>query len=280
MYRLRKVTSKIDLIYRKLTSGSRVLPDFLVAGTQKGGTTSLYNYLLQHPDVLPARQKEIHYFNTHRLQGKGPAWYRSNFPFEKEIEEGPGRRKITGEATPFMYSFHVPRAVSALVPEVKLVFLLRHPVDRAYSHYQHNSRREGREDLSFSQAIRKEEERIGEEARAVENDETYPDSANRMYSYVARGFYSVQLKRWMDHFPGEQIMIRKSEDLFNDPEKIVNEVTDYLQLPSFEYDLSRIENKGNYESGLNRSDVEFLNDRFKEEYQKIKDLTGIVFEPL
>src|SRR5579885_2674785 len=138
--------------YRTITSSIRLLPDFIIIGTQRGGTTSLYAYLGQHPQIAPAVIKEVHFFDNNYERGVG--WYRTQFPFliEKSIAKNIGQQNfITGEASPYyLFHPHVPERAAKVVPGAKLIVLLRNPIDRAYSHYYHEVEL-GHEKLSFEQ---------------------------------------------------------------------------------------------------------------------------------
>jgi hypothetical protein len=154
-----------------LTRGMRLLPDFIIIGGQRCGTTSLFNYLTQHPDVFPSCPKEVHYFSIH--YHKGVNWYRSHFPLVMQksyVERGHDRRFVAGEATPYYIAHpHAPQRIAETVPEAKLIVLLRNPVDRAYSHY-HYEVKNGLETLSFAEAIDREDERLaGEQAARGRN---------------------------------------------------------------------------------------------------------------
>jgi Sulfotransferase domain len=146
------------------------LPDFLILGTENGGTTTLHWTLCQHPHVEPATKKEVHFFDSHRWFEKGIGWYRSRFPAPAW---GDGRRVITGEASPY-YLLHpfAPHRASITVPDAKLIALLRNPVDRAYSAYKHRVLT-GRESLSFEEALDAEEERTSGELEKMLSDESY-----------------------------------------------------------------------------------------------------------
>ena len=152
---------------KRLTSRFRHRPAFLIIGAQKGGTTSLYNYLLQHPQVKPAWVKEIHYFDIHHQ--KPLSWYRAHFPLSLPDRFGSRNTgpRYTGEATPY-YLFHplAPRRAAVAVPEARLICLLRNPIDRAFSHYNHN-RRKGREKRTFTRAVRDELRWMPSEAERV-----------------------------------------------------------------------------------------------------------------
>lgn len=205
-----------------LTSPLRALPDFLIIGTQRGGTSALYRYLSLHPQILPASRKEIHYLD--RWFGRGDLWYRSHFPTRRRLA---GRAALTGEATP-NYLFYPPAAQRArqLVPEARLIVLLRDPVDRAHSAWRLMVAG-GYESLSFEEAIRREPERIGS---ADGSDQ--PSPALFRYSYVSRGHYAEQLERWFGFFPRESFLVLSSEDLFQRPDLVCHQVLEFLGLPA------------------------------------------------
>ena len=136
--------------YRLLTSSLRSLPEFLVIGGQKCGTTSLHRYMKQHPNIIPPYKKDSGYFDANYYRGF--SWYRAFFPLRSQMDKlrTGGQHYTTGEVTT-TYIHHplaAGRAAKALTGEVKIIALLREPAARAYSHYQHMVRT-GREDLSF-----------------------------------------------------------------------------------------------------------------------------------
>ena len=178
--------------YGERTSDQRPLPDFLVIGTKRGGTTSLWRYLIQHPLVprlFPAwNTKTSHYFedNFHR----GEAWYRSHFPTARQraaLERRHGAPPKAGEAAPF-YMFHPlgSSRVATVMPGARIVVLLRDPVERAYSHWKER-RTEGVEPLGFAEALAAEESRTAGERERLITDPTYVSNAYDWYSYRARG---------------------------------------------------------------------------------------------
>jgi hypothetical protein len=207
--------------YGRATAGVRPLPDFLIIGAQKAGTTALYAYLRRHPGITGPSWKEVSYFDRH--YDRGEAWYRGNFP-----NRARARGKLVGEASP-SYIFHPlgPERVRALVLEALLVALVRNPVDRALSHYHHEVAL-GREPLSFEDALDAEDERLrGEEERLVA-DPRYFSRAWWSHAYKARGRYAEQLERWLAVFPREQLLILPSEDLGAEPERAHARVLDFL----------------------------------------------------
>lgn len=227
--------------YRELTTRDRVLPDFIIIGVQKGGTSSLFQYLLQHPDIFPGYKKEVKFFdgNYH----KGLDWYRYNFPLKSQMSDP---MALTGEASP-SYVFHplVPERIKESLPNIKLVLLLRNPIARAFSHYQGNLRK-GHEELSFEEAIEREQGRLEGEKEAIIADQHYPMYKYLVYSYLARGIYIEQIKNWFNSFPREQILILKSEELYNAPQEVYSRVLAYLGLPDLKLENFEIFNLGRY----------------------------------
>lgn len=230
--------------YRVWTSPFRLLPSFLIIGVQKGGTTSLYRYLEDHPSIAGAFTKEVHFFDNHTRDykyGKGMSWYRSNFVYDtnrffKQFSHQPNI--ITGEGSPdYIFDVHAPKRIATHLPKAKIIILLRDPVDRAYSHYLHNSRADwdpDREKLSFEDAIATEPDRLDGEYEKLVQEESYFSYNYMHYSYLKRGLYADQLKVWFQLFPREQILILKSEDFFVSPGKVFQEVLSFLQLPPWE----------------------------------------------
>src|SRR6187200_1451927 len=155
----RKVARSAIWAYGTATARGRPLPDFLVIGAQKAGTTALYAYLRWHPGITGPSWKEVSFFDRHWWRGE--AWYRGQFPLR-------AGGRLVGEASP-SYLFHplAPERARSLVPDAKLIALVRNPVDRAYSQYQHAVAL-GREPLSFEDALAAEDERlVGEVERLL-----------------------------------------------------------------------------------------------------------------
>ena len=216
------------VLLRKIKRGFGLgsLPDFLIIGATKGGTTSVYHTLTQHPDVLSSTKKEIQYFTLHFDENL--SWYKSYFPSFKKI-----RGKITGEASPY-YLFHplAPERIHKLSPEVKLIVLLRNPVDRAFSHYVHNIDH-GQEKLeSFEEAIEAEEKRISKDVQKVLNGEYSFD--HHKHTYLSRGEYAKQLERWFKYYGRENFLIIKSRDLFLNPQQEYKKMFDFLGIKQYD----------------------------------------------
>lgn len=210
---------------KKTVDYARFLPDFLIIGAQRCGTTSLYSYLISHPNVTPAKQKEVHFFDTNFAQGL--EWYASHFDDRND-------ETITGEASPY-YVFHplAPWRIAHLIPDVKLFLLLRNPVARAYSHYWHEARI-GAESLPFEEAVQKESERLAGEAERIVSGDNYYSFNHHHYSYLSRGIYVDQIQLWMELFRREQILIIKSDDFFMNPPSVLKEIFTFLKIPDVE----------------------------------------------
>jgi Sulfotransferase domain len=237
---VRTTAKKALRAYGMMTGQWRSLPDFLIIGAKRGGTTSLYNYLLEHPWVTPLfpsveNIKGIHFFD--RNFDRGVTWYRSHFPsvgYKASIERMKKRRAIAGEASPY-YLFHplVPARAHGVVPHAKLIVLLRNPVDRAYSHYLERTRN-GTEPLSFEEALAREPERLKGELDRLLKEESYYSFAHEHYSYVSQGLYLDQLEQWWSVYPRDQVCLIRSEDFFDDPNEVYRRVLEFLELPPWE----------------------------------------------
>jgi hypothetical protein len=220
--------------YLAATSGLRMLPDFIVIGTQRGGTTSLYRYLAAHPGVAPTLvSKGVHYFDVGYERSE--AWYRGHFPpraYRSWRRHVAGQPLITGEASPY-YLFHpaVPERVAAMLPDVKLIAMLRDPVKRAFSHYHHEFEGGFETLTSFEEAIDAEAGRLEGEAERLVADPGYESFEHQHHSYLARGRYAEQLEAWFTHFPRERFLIFTSEEFYRDTASIYEAVQDFLGIP-------------------------------------------------
>lgn len=238
------------------------LPDFLIIGAMKGGTSSLYRNIVNHPQIVSASKKEVHFFD--KKYDQGLEWYLNHFPPPTENKE----HYVTGEASP-RYLIHpdAPKRAYDTLPKVKLIALLRNPVDRAYSHYHHMERK-GKEPLSFEESVERERVQFNQNMEQVL--ENYKAISS---SYLTRGIYVDQLKRWMKYFPKEQFLILKSEDFFTDPQSTFNKVTDFLNLPEWDFLNQKQWNVGQY----NMMDVQIreqLQAFFKPYNERLYELLG------
>jgi hypothetical protein len=191
------------------------LPSFLIVGAMRSGTTSLYRYLVEHPNVFLPGIKEVHFFDD--KYDLGLTWYSDQF------SKGVSFRQV-GEATPnYMYDPVAIERIGHDLPRALLVLILRNPVDRAYSHYLHNRVR-GKERLSFEDALAAEPQRL---VRSPVD--------RRMYSYADRGRYLPQLSAIFKEFPPASVSVLVFDDLVRDPRSVVRRVCEFLDVdPKFE----------------------------------------------
>lgn len=192
---------------------------FLIAGTQKGGTTALAQFLAQHPQIFISRRKELHFFDTDkyfRTSTPDYAWYHQHF-------EGSEGYRAVGEATPiYMYWPAAAPRIKAYNPAMKLIMLLRNPAERAYSDYI-MERRRGFEYWPFRWAVR------FERVRSMLSPPTW----RRLHLYTSRGFYSQQIKRLLQFFPREQMLFLKTEELREEHERTLQRVCAFLGIDPF-----------------------------------------------
>ena len=245
---IRAIDQRLARTVRRLSASLRLLPDFIIIGAQRCGTTSLYAYLCSHPAVVPAAKKEIHFFDG--ACKDNPQVYRSYFPTRlyKSYRQLVRRQTtVTGEASPY-YLFHplAPYNASRMLPRVKLIVLLRNPIERAYSHYWHEVRT-GYESLSFEQAIECEGERLkGERERTILHKGAYRSVAHQRFSYLARGIYADQIEVWQRLFHKEQMLILRSETFYAEPAATLGRVADSLGLSPHTFKADIVYQQGNY----------------------------------
>ncbi|WP_433699845.1 sulfotransferase [Nocardiopsis sp. CA-288880] len=214
-----------------MTSSARAVPDFLICGAQRAGTTSLFKALGRHPAVTgPTLRKGVHYFDTG--YGRGLDWYRSHFPLRATLRARRGRPGVrVFESSPY-YLFHPLAAerIARTLPDVRVVVILRDPVERAYSAHAHESAR-GFETEPFALAVELEAKRLsGEEERLV-GDPGYRSHAHQHHGYVARGHYADQLLRMERHLGRDRIHVVDHADLFDGTARALTGIERFLGLP-------------------------------------------------
>ncbi|MBN1797232.1 MAG: sulfotransferase domain-containing protein [Spirochaetales bacterium] len=258
--------------YWRATWRRRSLPDFIIIGAQKSGTSSLYSYLFQHPQVLPSFGKEVHFFdgglnpNIDNFK-KGHAWYRAHFPLKKKL----GSHSKTFEASP-LYIFNplTPKRIFDLIPQVKIIALLRNPTERAISHYFHEKRK-GRESLPIMEALQKEEERL----HSVLENKDYKNTIFIRYSYKSRGLYRQQLDRFLTYFPRSQILVLSSEEFFGKPAATLKQVFEFVGVDTgFKIKDLRPRNVASNKSRVDPDVYKYLNNFFLPHNQALYQLVG------
>ena len=260
--------------YIDFTGAFHILPDFLIIGAVRAGSTSLYEGLKTHPNVFGSKIKEIYFFdaNFHR----GVNWYKRFFPskWKKfQITKIHKKKFLTGEATPHYISYsHAPKRVFNLIPNVKLIVILRNPIDRAYSQYQSRVSA-GTEPLSFDDAIKKEDIRLENVLKKMEEDENYIHNNFFRYSYLHHGIYVNGLRKWMETFPKNQFLILKAEEFYQKPAIIFESIQKFLGLPKFHPANYAHYNLGKYDD-MNTETRKFLHEFFKPYNEELYKFLG------
>lgn len=234
------------------------LVNFLICGSQKSGTSALAEYLKQHSAICMAKRKEVHFFDKEHLfndRGVNYEFYHSFFQ--------PGDNHLAiGEATPvYMYWTRAAKRIWQYNPDMKLIVILRNPVDRAYSHWNMEIHR-GNETIPFEEAIINEAERC-KEALPLQH---------RFFSYTDRGFYSKQLERLWSYFPRDNTLILKNEDLRSHPRKTLNEICAFLELDYFEEITPLLIHKRSYTNDMNTRERTLLKNIFESEIKNLEKM--------
>lgn len=242
---------------RLLTAHQRALPNFLIIGARKAGTTSLYRYLIDTGSVIPAFKKEPFFFN--RYYRKGILWYRHFFPLKRELLASAGQ--ITGEAsTNYLNGAETPVRVRRHLPDVRLIALLRDPVDRAISHYRHNVMG-GIEKRSMAVALDPEGSSIVAES----------------HDYLGGGKYAEHLTRWHENFDAQQILILVSEEFFAEPAAAVGNVLEHLEVEAKKRPKYVVYNETKSSERVDQQLVTRLREFYAKEY---RDLEQFLERPL
>jgi hypothetical protein len=220
--------------YGQLTAPGRMTPSFLVCGGQRCGTTSLYRALAAHPVVLKAvLHKGVHYFDT--SYRRGMSWYKGHFPLHRSalrVEQRYGVPAQTFESSPY-YMYH-PQAAPRIardLPGVKLIVLVRDPVERAYSQHAHEVAREFETERDFGNALALEPARLHRQEELLATDPEYYSFAHQHHAYRGRGEYARYLSVLAGHVPRDRIQVVESERFFAEPDQVYDEVLAFLGLP-------------------------------------------------
>ena len=233
------------------------LVNFLIAGTQKGGTTALENYMREHPQISMANPKEVHFFDNESKFISSPDYSSYHSHFKPHSAD-----QVLGEATPiYMYWYSAPRRIWEYNPLMKFILILRNPIERAYSHWN-MERARGNDTLPFSNAIQVEAERC----------RTALPLQHREFSYIDRGFYSDQIRRIWHFFPKDQTLIMKSEDLHNHLSDQLSLVSSFLDIDAFPHVQPRSIHSASYLENMDKCDRAKLHSIYSAEIKSIESM--------
>lgn len=235
--------------------------DFAIIGTQKGGTTAIHHFVSQHPDLFLPRRKELHFFDRDQLFRKWVpknmlySWYHSRF-------RGAARTQLKGETTPiYLYWRNAIVRMHAYNPAFKLIAILRDPTERAFSHYYMLQQR-GQEPRTFDDAIRAEVAALGK------------GQPQRRNTYVDRGFYAQQIEFLLRYFDRSQLLILRTEDLWEQHQPTLDRVFEFLRVPAMP--CGRRERIFSFSSGtmMSQQAREFLVEQYTPDVRRLERMFG------
>ncbi len=276
-YRLRRRTAA----YIKLLPASLVadykLPDFLIIGAMKSGTTSLYYLLQQHPGICAASTKEVGFLDRPDFYRFGERWYGAHFPAPAALEKTSaklGYRAVTGEASPAMIRHSYAIKAARHVPNAKLIAILRDPVERAYSHYQHICRSIRPEPLSFWDALQAEQTRVGRDIAMNNQQPEKAGPALTRLAYAERGKYIDQIELWLRYFPRDRLKLIPYHRFTAEPASVCNEIAHYLGLPQHQFVSAKTFNKGHYTEPMEARCRNYLTDLYRPYNRRLFEFLG------
>lgn len=248
-------------------------PSFIIAGIQKGGTTSLYNYLNSHSQILSVFQKEIHYFDF--KYHKGTKWYAANFPFKWSVR----KRQLVGEATPtYLYSPLAPMRIKRFKADMKIIILLRNPIERAYSDFKYGVKLGTRSaSANFEDRVKTELDWLDKNIERLKKDENAGFLVTNHCHYLGPGLYDIWLSNWQDQFPAEQLLVISSSELFKHTQQTMDRVHNFLGIDSFTYGSLKAYNTNSYPEITNEC-YDLLNTFYRPHMQKLESMTNLKIE--
>jgi hypothetical protein len=272
---LQPAAANVLLKLGSATSQWRLEPSFIVIGGQRCGTTTIFKSLSEHPDVLrPPVDKGTDYYTLN--YGRGRDWYRSRMPLAASARLRAGRAgaPLAFEACTY-YMFH-PLAIERLAkdfPNIKLVAMLRDPVERAYSAYKHEFARGFDPEPQFLRALELEDARLEGEIERIEADVNYESIPHRHWAYRRRGQFAEQLERVYEHFPREQVHVMESEAFFVDPAGEYRQLIDFLGLRHWE-PAAFEQHNARPSSAMPEDAKAFLDEHYRAHDEQLTELLG------
>lgn len=239
------------------------LVNFIVAGVQKAGTTALYDYLADDPAIGLSKVKEVHFFDDETVDWSAPDYG----PYHAQFDVG--GPTIRGEATPiYLYWPNALERIAAYNPDIRLILMLRDPVERAWSHWRMEYSR-GVETHPFSWCIREGRRRLFDAA---------PWGVHREFSYVERGLYGEQIECLFSIFSRDQVLVLTADSLRADPGAVLGQVADFLGTPKRNAIAHREVHVGREVGAqLAVDDADYLRGLYARDRTRLKALTGIEF---
>ena len=258
-----------------ITGFIRVIPDFLVIGAKRCGTTSLYQHLPEHPCISKSPHDNMGFFNDNFHLGVN--WYKSFFPTtftRKKIKSKFGNFLAFDVTTKYMEEESTANNVYQTKPNMKIIIILRNPVDRAYSQY-HLSVRQTAERRSFEDVVEENMNRLNKESH--EHYGRKPKFSVEEDNHLKKGLYALQLRYWLKIFPRENILIVSAEEFESNQQIIYNKIFEFLNISKFEVKNTKKMEKGNYPP-MKSETRNLLLDYFRSHNHELFELINIKFD--
>jgi len=268
---LKRVYNRLLKAYRRSTGAQRCAPDFLICGAQKSGTTSLFRYIEQHPGIQMSFDQEVGYFDLKYDMGEN--WYKAQFPLVRK--KG---KLVVGENTPnYMFYPHSAERIKRTNDKAKIIFLLRDPVIRAYSQFWHEVRL-GHESLPLADAMLQEDDRVKGELAELESAVKDHSHALFHWAYKLRGEYATQIKRFLQVFPKDQILVMDHAQLNRNPQHELSKLCTFLDLGAYKFDVKARHNVNPSYDVKEDEIYDHLLSHFQSPNQELYDLIGERFD--
>jgi len=263
------VKDSVPSALRIATNWFRHLPTTVIVGAQKAGTTQLYAYMVKHPRCFGAAEKEVDYFS--KRPDRSVAWYRSRFPLRRRVVRRTGH---VIEASPsYLPTPSALRQMKKVLPGARVIVLLRDPVSRAFSHYQHKKTRHV-ESRSFAEVV---DEEIRANQFPARPGVALQEGARPMLGYVSRGYYALQLELLLKVYPRNKVIVIDSANLFKDTSAVCNRVFDFMGLEDFDVEPGKVYNRGFYQEKIDPRVAERLREHYRPYDELLQESMGQPF---
>ena len=220
--------------FKMYSSSVRLLPTVMIVGFHKTATTSIHEYLIQHPNVIKPIRKEIGYFSV--FFWRGEMWYKSHFPtiFSKLIKNKKNENFVVLDSDPnCSYHPHSPNRIYQRLPDIKLIFILRNPIDRAWSDFNQDLNRNWISKISFEEKIKDDKADLDKMLNSLKYQKIQPDYFKEMpRAYLSIGKYVNYIKKWFEYFPPEQILFLTTDELKSDLDTSLTKIFKFLNIPN------------------------------------------------
>jgi hypothetical protein len=265
---LRTTSRRAAVWWGERTADRRPAPDFLVIGGQRCGTTSLFRALLAHPQIRRAQlHKGVNYFDLD--YGRGEDWYRGHFPTRSTADD----LRVFDASGYYMFHPQAPGRIVRDLPDVRLIAMVRDPVERAYSAYKHELARGYEWEHSFARAIELEDARLEGEVERMMADPSYQSFNHRHHAYRRRGEYARLLEPFIEGLGRDRLLIIESESFFAQPEMEFERIIEFLDIaPTMPERFDRYNARPG--DGLDAEVAERLRTHFESHDAALGDLIG------